>query len=147
MRRTLVPRAGVIAAWLALLSCLPALAQSARDPTQPPAAWQQAGPAAAGSPGGSGPAGAPTPGRMSILVVDGRPHLIQGTRLFAVGQMLGQARIERITESEVWLREGGELRKIDNFAGIRRSPSDASASGVSARPANPSASSNARDRR
>lgn len=103
---------------------LPALAQSLRDPTQAPAAWQQAGTGTVVSPGAGGRDGEQAPGRMSILVVDGRPHLIQGTRLYAVGQMLGQARIERITETEVWLREGGELRKIDSFAGIRRSQVD-----------------------
>ena len=34
--------------------------------------------------------------------------------------MLGSARIERISETEVWLREGGELRRVQQFAGIVR---------------------------
>ena len=59
-------------------------------------------------------------GPLSVLVVDGQPYLVVGTRLYAQGQQLGAARIERITETEVWLREGRSLRKISNFVGIQR---------------------------
>jgi hypothetical protein len=34
--------------------------------------------------------------------------------------MLGQARIERISETEVWLREAGQLKKISVFSGVQR---------------------------
>jgi len=62
---------------------------------------------------------------MTIIVRNGRPYLAVGTRLYAQGEKLGAARIERITETEVWLREGRELRKISQFHGIvRRSPSE-----------------------
>lgn len=89
-------------------------AQSLRDPTLPP---MDAGFA------GSAPSGKSLsfePGAMTIIVRNGRPHLAVGTRLYAQGQNLGQARIERISETEVWLREGGVLRKVSQFPGIQR---------------------------
>lgn len=87
-------------------------AQGLRDPTVPPAEAGLASPA---------PGGRMEPGVMTIIVRDGRPYLAVGTRLYAQGEKLGQARVERITETEVWLREGGVLRKIQQFPGIQRS--------------------------
>lgn len=58
----------------------------------------------------------------NVIVRDGRPHLVVGTRLVAVGQKVGDARLERITETEIWLREGKQLTKVPRFAGIQRSP-------------------------
>jgi hypothetical protein len=57
---------------------------------------------------------------MSVLVRDGRPYLMVGTRLYAQGQMLGQARIERISETQLTLREGGVQRTVPLFKGIVR---------------------------
>jgi hypothetical protein len=57
---------------------------------------------------------------MAVLVRQGVPYLVVGTRLYAKGQKVGQARIERITETEVWLREAGALRKVPVFGGIQR---------------------------
>lgn len=92
-------------------------AQSLRDPTLPPvAAGLSDSGALAGQPQSASELGGP----LSVLRVDGRAHLVVGTRLYAQGQMLGQARIERITETEVWLREGSELRKVSNFSGVQR---------------------------
>ena len=34
--------------------------------------------------------------------------------------MLGRARVERITETEIWLREGQALRKVPLYAGVQR---------------------------
>jgi hypothetical protein len=91
-------------------------AQALRDPTIPPAAagMSEGGKAAKNSTeeGLKGP--------ISVLVVDGRPNVVVATRLYAVGQKLGTARIERITETEVWLREGRDLRKVSIFQGIQR---------------------------
>jgi hypothetical protein len=101
-------RVGVMA--LLLLACS-AMAQEARDPTlAPPEAS-----AAPGEPGKPAPAAG-----MAVVVQDGKPHLVVGTRLVAVGQKMGNARIERITETEVWLREGKQLRKLQRFSGIQR---------------------------
>lgn len=84
-----------------------------RDPTLAPMSTMAPAASAQGM-DGAGDEG------FSILVVDGRPHVIIGTRLYAQGQKLGGARIERISETEVWLREGGQLRKVSQFAGIER---------------------------
>jgi hypothetical protein len=89
-------------------------AQSLRDPTLPPAEAAVAG----------APAGASTFGfdssATAVIVRNGRSYLAVGTRLYAPGEKLGQARIERISETEVWLRESGVLRKVPLFAGIER---------------------------
>jgi hypothetical protein len=102
---------------LAPLVFLPvrAQAQGLRDPTLAPA---QAGLVVA-EPGGK--LLKPELAAMSIIVRDGRSYLAVGTRLYAQGEKIGQARIERISETEVWLREGGVLRKVSQFNGIQRS--------------------------
>lgn len=87
-------------------------AQALRDPTAEP-------PQVGGGPASPDAAGSDM-GSLSVIVVDGRPHVIMGTRLYAPGQKLGQARIERITETEVWLREGTVLRKVPRYQGIER---------------------------
>lgn len=89
-------------------------AQALRDPTEPP-------PEAGLRP--SPPGAVSTrlePGAGAIIVRDGKPYLVIGTRLYAQGQVLGQARIERIGETEIWLREGGVLRKVPVFSGVHR---------------------------
>jgi hypothetical protein len=93
-----------------------ALAQSLRDPTVPPASALRA-PAA----DTSGRASAPDIGPVAVIVREGRPYLVVGTRLYAAGQSIGAVRVERITETEVWLREGKTLHKKPIFAGIVRS--------------------------
>jgi hypothetical protein len=95
-----------------------AQAQPLRDPTVPP-------PAAGGVALGAAPGAASTvpsiqPGGMAVLVRDGVPYLVVGTRLYARGQKVGQASIERITETEVWLREAGVVHKVPVFGGIQR---------------------------
>ena len=100
-------------------------AQGLRDPTLPPA---EAGLA---SPSLDGKSVSLIPGAMTIIVRNGHPYLAVGTRLYARGQKLGLARIERITETEVWLREDGVLRKVPQFPGIeRRSASELSKPGI-----------------
>ena len=104
-----------------------ALAQSSRDPTIPPAAAMPAQPA-------SGPSGAAEAvGPLSVIVRNGRSFVVMGTRLYAQGQMLGKARIERISETEIWLSEGKQLRKVQLFSGVTRRV----ASGASINPAQP----------
>lgn len=95
---------------LVLLASASLEAQTLRDPTVPPGSGA----------GGVAVPSRSTPGGWSVIVVDGRPHVAVGTRLYAEGQTLGRARIERITETEVWLREGRELRKVPLYAGVLR---------------------------
>ena len=95
-------------------------AQEQRDPTRPPAetAASADGGAVAQSPLGES--------RGSVVVRDGKPYLVVGTRLVAVGQKVGQARLERVTETEIWLREDGVLQKLPRFVGVQRHASDSS---------------------
>lgn len=99
------------------LGCLVALqqveAQGLRDPTvPPPATGLSASPMEARVPDFGSDA-------FSVIVRDGRPFLVQGSRLYGQGQQVGQTRIERITETTVWLREDGVLRKESLFPGIQ----------------------------
>lgn len=103
--------------WFALLhaaAAAPAAAGELRDPTRPPAALEADAP--------ESPDALPisTEG-LSVVVRDGQPLLVVGTRLYGVGQQVGSYRLERITETEVWLRDGRGLRKLPRFAGIQRS--------------------------
>jgi hypothetical protein len=94
---------------------LPSMAQE-RDPTRPPAgAFTQAPP-----PGEAAKPALPEVDSAAVVVREGKPYLVSGTRLFAVGQSIGPYKIERIGETEVWLRNGKELRKIQRFSGIER---------------------------
>ncbi len=97
----------------ALWAVVPAHAQQ-RDPTQPPAAALQ--PEA----GGANGAGAGSGRSMTLIVRDGTPYLVVDTRLYAQGQMLGKAKILRITETEVTLRESGQTTVLRPFEGIQR---------------------------
>lgn len=98
---------------------MPLLAQPLRDPTVPPAA------VAPPAPGDATKDLTIQPGAVALLVREGVPYLVVGTRLYGKGQHVGPARIERISETEVWLREDGVLRKVPVFGGIDRHPSAA----------------------
>lgn len=117
----------------ALLAGAPALSsaqsQSGRDPTLPPDSATRAPAADA-----SGRPPAPDIGPVAVIVRDGRPYLVVGTRLYAQGQTLGDSRIERITETEVWLREGKTLHRKPIFSGIVRSASATTPVATAAKP-------------
>lgn len=95
----------------------PAWAQALRDPTQAP---PEARPAAAASGATAGSAARAASDVVSVIIRDGQPYVASGTRLYRQGDILGQARIERITETEIWLRESGAVRKVPRFAGVER---------------------------
>ncbi len=106
------------------LALPPLSAQGARDPTLPPT---DSGLVTQALPKNASQA---PEGSLSIVVRDGTYFVVQGTRLLAQGQKLGEARIERISETEVWLRQRGVLSKRQLFAGIvRRSIPSAGVSG------------------
>lgn len=106
----------VIMAWAVLccaLVCAPASAQTLRDPTlAPPEMGGIAGTATRPSLLGSE--------ATAVIVRDGKSYLVVGSRLYAPGQKVGQLQLERITETQVWLREGKTLHKLPRFAGIER---------------------------
>lgn len=91
-----------------LMGALPLAAQEARDPTIAPAETGAAGQSPTGTEG------------MTVLMRDGAPYLVVGTRLYAPGDKVGNLRVERISETEVWFHDGAALIKVARFGGITR---------------------------
>lgn len=110
-----------ISLMLTLGLATPLGAQSLRDPTLPP---PSVAPAVAGV---AAQTVAVQTGALAVLVRNGTPYVVVGTRLYASGQKVGAARIERISETEVWLREAGVLHKVAVFSGIQRQAKQLSA--------------------
>ena len=95
--------------------------QDMRDPTIPPPMAT----AAPDSPASRSPMGLEG---VSVIVRDGKPGLVVGTRVVLPGQKLGSWVLVRITETEIWLRDGKQLRKVARFSGIvRRDPAQVAA--------------------
>jgi hypothetical protein len=102
--------------WTLALLCAATVVQAQRDPTAPPAV-------ASVSVGSENRPVSDLPWGdegVAVIVRDGKSFLALGTRLYAVGQKIGNFRIERISETEIWLRNGSGLRKVPRFAGIER---------------------------
>ena len=57
---------------------------------------------------------------MTVLVRDDKPFLMVGSRLYAPGDKVGNLRIQRITEKEIWFHDGTTLIKAPRFAGSER---------------------------
>jgi hypothetical protein len=83
-----------------------------RDPTQPPAQYV-ARPAPVASP-------AESFHPESVIAVDGRKYILWHGRRYAAGDTVQGARIERIEETEVWVRTADGLRKLPLFAGVEK---------------------------
>ena len=116
----LPPSGRLVRAWLlaSLLAfcALHVSAQALRDPTAAPA---EAGVAVPG-PAAQASASGVESGSRAVIVRSGKPYLVVGTRLYGQGQKMDQTRIERISETELWLREGPELKKVAQFPGVER---------------------------
>lgn len=106
--------AAVIAA--ALLGAATDATAQGRDPMQAPAAAQP--PAAAGS---SPPRAQTEPGR-HLVTLDGRRYVVVGARRYGVGDRLGEARIERIEDTAVVVRDSGGLRRLALHTGVIKRP-------------------------
>lgn len=90
-----------------------------RDPTlAPPAAF--ASMAAAGEAGAPAKPVLPSMDGAAVLVQGGKPLLLLGPKSYAEGQKMGPYTLERIGETEVWMRDGKTLHKIHIFSGIER---------------------------
>jgi len=105
---------------VALLAALglswPGAAQTPRDPTRSPIRPDSM---TGGDVAASSETARPL---LSVLRVDGQLRVLHGSRLYAVGAKLGQATLVRITETEIWLREGKEIKKIALHEGVRWVP-------------------------
>lgn len=101
------PFAGL--ALVLLLGALPVRAQDmARDPTVAPGETGSVSASPAGVEG------------MTVLVRGDRPYLVVGTRQYAPGDSVGNLRLERIAEREIWFHDGRAVIKVPRFAGIER---------------------------
>lgn len=107
-----------------LCATLGAQAQdSGRDPTAWPAALRSAMAAASAASAASAPgATAPETAIRHVVFADGRAYVVQRGRRHVVGELLDGARIERITEQAVWLREAGQLRREPLYGGVEKRP-------------------------
>lgn len=122
MRRPLLTK--LLLCTLLLTPVLPATAQEiSRDPTVPPGETGTAIPSPTGVEG------------MTVLVRDEKPYLMVGARLYAPGDKVGNLRVERITEKEVWFHDGAALIKVPRFAGIERKAIAVAASRCAVTPA------------
>ena len=102
--------------WVAMLGLslvAAANSQDLRDPTIAPSAARI-------EPVSPAPSSWGGEGGVSVIVRDGRAGLVVGTRVVQPGQKVGRFTLERITETEVWLRDGSVLRKVARFGGIQR---------------------------
>ena len=117
-------------AWLALALAgggVAAMAQDSagtalRDPMSPPPA---ATTAAAAAPANARHGGAAAPAVVQVrqlLVVNGQRYVIDNGRRRAVGDLLGSARIERIDDSAVLLRQGSVQWHVPLFPGVIKRP-------------------------
>jgi len=116
------------ALWGGMGACA-ALAQSLPDPTRPPFV------ARAGSKVVSvAPAEAPMPVLQSVLIgKDRRMAIISGQR-FDIGDQVGDARIVRITETEVLLRSGAGHTTLKLFPQVLKRTKNNSGPGTGAAP-------------
>jgi MSHA biogenesis protein MshK len=94
-----------------LVASAPARAQLA-DPTRPPNAPTDSTPEA-------GPAGTAL---QSVLISQGRRLAIINGNTVGVGGMVGEAKVVKITETEVVLDKGGETEVLKLFPGIDKQP-------------------------
>lgn len=85
-----------------------------RDPTQPPAALAP--------PAGALRSPIDTFRPEHLVTVGGVRYVVWNSRRYAVGESIQGARIERISETEVWLRGSDGLRKMPLFSGIEKRP-------------------------
>ncbi|HEY1131539.1 MAG TPA: hypothetical protein VGF12_19185 [Roseateles sp.] len=101
---------------LLLASLLAHADEPARDPTALPPALRNA--LAPTAPGGE-PYGQAI---RQVVFVEGRGYVVQRGRRYGVGEQLDGARIERITEQAVWLREAGKVRREPLYGGVEKRP-------------------------
>lgn len=103
-----------------LMAAAPALADdTSRDPTAwPPALRSSLATAQAASAASSAEAGEPAV--RQVVFADGRAYVVHRGRRYGIGELLDGAKIERITEQAVWLREAGQVRREPLYGGVEK---------------------------
>ena len=120
------------AAFIALLFAA-SLAQAADEPARDPTAWPAAlrsAMAASAAPAASGVEPADNAIRQ-VVFAGGRAYVVQRGRRYGVGEELEGARIKRITEQAVWLREAGQVRREPLYGGVEKRPPPEAATAAS----------------
>jgi len=100
-----------VGGWLCALACAAAAAQTLPDPTRPPASLTQPSEVAADTDG---------PVLQSILVSPQRRVAVISGRTVQEGDTIGNARVVRITDTQVFLRSGNETRVLRLYPEIRK---------------------------
>jgi len=103
-----------------------AVLPSLRDPTVPPPAARP--PAISASAGTDATAATHTDTvalPRHLMVLNGKPYVIERGWPRGVGDKLGEARIERIEGGNVWLRDASGTRKLSLYPGVEIRPSAA----------------------
>lgn len=107
-----------------------AQAQELRDPTSWPVGVQAP---TSNRASGTGPeAEASGPKIQQIVIADGRPYVIYGGRRYGVGAQFGDAKIMRIEDQAVWLRDASGTRRESLYPGIEKRASAAATPAASA---------------
>lgn len=91
-----------------------AQAQALTDPTRPPAA--------AGATLGAQDEAPPGTQLQSVLISKGRRLAVINGNTVALGGMVGEARVVKITETEVVLKKGEETEVLKMYPGIDKRP-------------------------
>jgi hypothetical protein len=102
-----------------------ALSAFAQDPGREPTSWPPAlrsAMAAASAASAASAADTPDTAIQQVVFANGRAYVVQRGRRYGVGDMLDGARIERITEQAVWLREAGQVRREPLYGGVEKRP-------------------------
>lgn len=113
---------------LCLAMAMPAHAgdETARDPMTWPVALRSAVAAAQAASAAAAAGDAPERAIRQVVFSNGRAYVVVRGRRYGVGESLDGARIERITEQAVWLRESGQLRREPLYGGVEKRPPQAS---------------------
>ena len=123
MTRTLLQCALFLLVSPTLMCSWAAPAVPLRDPTQPPTTF--------GTPVGNVRLPIDRLRPEQLVTIDGVIYLVWNGRRYKAGETIDGARLERISESEVWLKRDGSVRKLPVFVGVeKRAP----ASGVANNP-------------
>ncbi len=91
-------------------------AQALTDPTRPPGA-QSAMPGTAADAQDSAPAGTQL---QSVLISSGRKLAVINGTTVALGGMVGEMKLVKITETEVTLKKGDETEVLKLFPGVEK---------------------------
>jgi MSHA biogenesis protein MshK len=99
---------------MGIAACAAAWGQGLSDPTRPPGSTNAASPAAGLEDLPSGPQ------LQSVLIAQGRRVAVINGTTVALGGMVGDAKVMKISETEVVLKRGQETEVLKMYPGIEK---------------------------